>query len=68
MSPYQLVNILLNKKVIQELILKKVEESMPSHLGIFVLSHRKKIMNKIVLEIDQVYSRKNISSRQRFVK
>ena len=36
----------------------EVEKSMPSHPGVFVLSHSKRIMNKIVHEIYAFYSNK----------
>ena len=39
-------------------IIKEVERSMHSHLGIFVLSHSKRFMHKFVHEIDGFYSNK----------
>ena len=47
MKLYQMANMLLN-----------MEKSMPSLVGIFVLSHAKRIMNKFVLEIDGLLSNK----------
>ena len=38
--------------------IKEVEKSMPSHFDIFALSHTKRIMNKLVQEIDGFYSNK----------
>ena len=56
-NPKQVVEMLLNLKVILVLIKqKKLKDSMPSHIGIFGLSQSKRIANKVVHEIHGFHS------------
>ena len=58
MNLYQVVIIILKRKVILVCFKKILEKSMPSRSAIFVLSYSKRIMNKFEHEIVGFYSNK----------